>query len=342
MSFGAAEVGTLKNLVAGDLEFGEAVSVSSSVAGALISNAGHFVKSSASTLFVQGSGSGTVAVQNLSGATADVNGGTINFAAGSTFSNAGALTLAAGTNLTVNGPLDGGGTIVRQDIGQLKARRLRQATLTINGNGTVELTPDGTDANVSTLSALSMSAQSSFDLNDNDLLIDYPPAGPSPLPTVQGRINTARNGGAWDGPTGLKSTAAKNAPQHNRTLGAMEATDFTAVNGAGAMFDGQTLDGSGVLIKFTYYGDANFNGVVNFDDYVRIDLGFNLQRSGWVNGDFNGSGQVNFDDYVLIDIAFNTQSGVLSRAFSPLGGTPAAPRLPQSGFPVDDERGSVA
>jgi hypothetical protein len=49
------------------------------------------------------------------------------------------------------------------------------------------------------------------------------------------------------------------------------------------------------------------SGSVDFDDYVRIDVGFNTGRTGWLNGDFNGSGSVNFDDYVLADIAFNTQ-----------------------------------
>jgi hypothetical protein len=32
-----------------------------------------------------------------------------------------------------------------------------------------------------------------------------------------------------------------------------------------------------------------------------------------MNGDFDGNGVVNFDDYVLIDLAFNTQSGTLRR-----------------------------
>ena len=32
-----------------------------------------------------------------------------------------------------------------------------------------------------------------------------------------------------------------------------------------------------VLVKYTYYGDSDFNGVVNFDDYSLIDLAFNTQ-----------------------------------------------------------------
>ena len=59
--------------------------------------------------------------------------------------------------------------------------------------------------------------------------------------------------------------------------------------------------------------------MVNFDDYSRIDSGFNLHKSGWTNGDYDGNGHVDFDDYALIDLAFNTQSGAVGRAKSKLG-----------------------
>jgi subtilisin-like proprotein convertase family protein len=146
-----------------------------------------------------------------------------------------------------------------------------------------------------------------LDLNDNDMIFDY--RGSAQLPAVQLLINAARNGGAWDGTSGITSTTARNNAQHNTTLGAMEATDYATVHGG--PFDGETLDGTAVVVKYTYYGDTDFNGVVNFDDYVRTDNGFNNHLTGWPNGDFNGDGQVNFDDYVLIDLAFSTQVGPL-------------------------------
>ena len=66
-----------------------------------------------------------------------------------------------------------------------------------------------------------------------------------------------------------------------------------------------------MLIKYTYYGDADFNGLVTFDDYSRADAGFNGNRTGWINGDFDGNGIVNFDDYSLLDLAFNSQAAAL-------------------------------
>jgi hypothetical protein len=127
---------------------------------------------------------------------------------------------------------------------------------------------------------------------------------------VQALINLGRNGGAWNG-NGITSTTAGANAQDNTTLGAMEASDFLAIYGGGALFDGRAIDNSAVLVKYTWYGDADFNGKVNFDDYVRTDNGFNNHLTGWVNGDFDGNGSINFDDYVLIDLAFNTQSGTL-------------------------------
>ena len=75
-----------------------------------------------------------------------------------------------------------------------------------------------------------------------------------------------------------------------------------------------------VLVRYTWYGDTDLNGVVNFDDYARIDSGFNTGLAGGPNGDFDYNGSVNFDDYSLIDLAFNTQSGTLIRAMDYLEG----------------------
>jgi hypothetical protein len=153
---------------------------------------------------------------------------------------------------------------------------------------------------------LNISAGGKLDLQKSDLLLDY--SGASPLATVQSLINLARHGGAWDG-NGITSSFARNNALHNTTLGAMEASDYAVVHGGA--YNNVIPDATAVLVKYTYYGDTDFNGRVNFDDYVRADAGFNGHRSGWVNGDFDLNGIVNFDDYVLIDLAFNTQSGVL-------------------------------
>lgn len=60
-------------------------------------------------------------------------------------------------------------------------------------------------------------------------------------------------------------------------------------------------------------GDSDGNGKINFDDYARIDNGFNNHLTGFSNGDFNYDGKINFDDYAIIDLAFNNP-GTLGRS----------------------------
>jgi hypothetical protein len=156
----------------------------------------------------------------------------------------------------------------------------------------------GTDQVVRTV-ALSFDAGASLDLQTNDLIADY--TGASALATTQSQIN----GGF------IRSSSAQANPVHNTTLGAMESLDFRSIYGPGVNFDGVPHDDSAVLVKYTYFGDTDFNGAVNFDDYSRIDAGFNGNKSGWLNGDLDGNGTVNFDDYSLIDLAFNTQGSAL-------------------------------
>ncbi|CAN5640854.1 hypothetical protein BH09PLA1_BH09PLA1_09910 [soil metagenome] len=190
-------------------------------------------------------------------------------------------------------------------------------TLTLESNASATFSAVATHLaalNLSTTSSASLAAgsarrlsvggltidnTSSLDLNDNGLMIKY--TGASPLSSTQLRIS----GGA------IRSSTAQANPLHNTTLGAMDSSDYESIYGPGASFAGEPISGSAVLVKYTYFGDADFNGVVNFDDYSRIDTGFSTGRSGWLNGDFDGNGIVNFDDYSLIDLAFNTQGSGL-------------------------------
>jgi hypothetical protein len=180
----------------------------------------------------------------------------------------------------------------------------------------------GTPSNKKTLEAGQATLTSSgvIDLNDNDMII----RSSQSAQTTQ-FIRTARNGGLWN-QAGITSTAAKNNPQHNTTLGVLSGAEYSGANGGTTQFNGRTIAPSDTLVKYTYYGDTDFNGKVNFDDYVRTDNGFNGHLSGWLNGDFDGNGVVNFDDYVLIDLAFNTQTGTLGRVVDGLRAGPAEDR----------------
>jgi hypothetical protein len=67
------------------------------------------------------------------------------------------------------------------------------------------------------------------------------------------------------------------------------------------LFDGQDPASTDLLIKSTYFGDADLTGSVNPTDYSFIDNGYAMALTGWVNGDFNYDAAVNATDYSLID-----------------------------------------
>jgi hypothetical protein len=186
------------------------------------------------------------------------------------------------------------------------SQHFESLTLSASANAKAFMQING--GNVLFTRLLTVGSGATLDLNDNDMIVDYDSS--SPAATIQGLINSGRNGGSWDG-AGITSTIAKENTNHNATLGLLEGAEYRAVYGIPASFDGETVDATMVLVKYTYYGDTEFNGRVNFDDYVRTDAGFNNHRSGWLNGDFDANGTINVDDYVLIDLGFNTQSGIL-------------------------------
>jgi hypothetical protein len=214
------------------------------------------------------------------------------------------------------GNVAGAGTIIVESNARLTANHVRVGTVSVGANSTLTINTNGGNAGTSRIVANPSITGGRFDLNDNDLIIT---AGD--VATVRGQIVAARHSGAWDTP-GLTSSAARTQPNHATTLGLLSGAEYISV--AGTSFDGFTVAASDVLVKYTWYGDADFNGRVNFDDYVRIDNGFNNHFTGWLNGDFDLNGVINFDDYVLIDLAFNTQSGTLRRAMSFLDGSDRA------------------
>jgi hypothetical protein len=84
-------------------------------------------------------------------------------------------------------------------------------------------------------------------------------------------------------------------PLFQKALGTALAGDIGLTS-----FDGEAVAAGDVLIKYTYYGDADLSGYVNGDD-ESLTL-FGLRGGGaahWEYGDFDYSGHVNGDDYSL-------------------------------------------
>jgi autotransporter-associated beta strand protein len=151
------------------------------------------------------------------------------------------------------------------------------------------------------------------DITSNDLDI---PGGN--LTTINDQVKSGFNaaaGGYWNG-TGITSTTAANDSTYLTAVGVIVNNDGhgNAIYGSGTtlgLFDGYNPALTDVLVKYTYYGDANLDGVVDGSDYSLIDNGFNNHLTGWFNGDFNYDGVVDGSDYTLIDNTYNMQGNSL-------------------------------
>jgi hypothetical protein len=185
------------------------------------------------------------------------------------------------------------------------ARGQALASLSLNGSGSARAT-DGGAALLTR--ALYMAPGTALDLAGGALALNY--TGDSPIGSwdgsaytgLAGLIASSRNGGGWDG-AGILSSRARGSNDYT-TLALGEAGDVLSLSGhQTANWNGQTVDSSTVLVKYTYGGDANLDGQINIDDYSNIDSSAAVggQLKGWFNGDFNYDGEINIDDYSIID-----------------------------------------
>jgi hypothetical protein len=144
-----------------------------------------------------------------------------------------------------------------------------------------------------------------LDLGWNDLVVHN-----GNLATISNQLTSGFNaagGSNWNG-DGIISSAAGSNTSHLTTLG---------VSSGLTSFDTNSVLTTDVLIKYTYYGDANLDGQVDGSDYTLIDNGFHNHLTGWSNGDFNYDGRIDGSDYTLIDNACNTQSASLATQIAP-------------------------
>jgi hypothetical protein len=255
-----------------------------------------------------------------------VNAGNHTISAPLTLANTTNFTIAAGSTLNVTGALTATNqTIVKAGDGTLVVPNVRGAGLNVQ-LGTVRVALNGGNTGASEMNNLNFGGGyaapvGTLDLQNNDLLLHA--GSPENAATTYTNITTAiafaRHGGVWDRP-GLSSSTAAAATPKNKALGTVTGAEYRSIQGPAATFDGIAVVDTDVLVKFTYNGDTDLSGLVDFDDYSRTDSGFNNHKTGWFNGDFDYNGAVDFDDYSLIDQAFNTQSGSLRRAMSYLDG----------------------
>jgi hypothetical protein len=204
--------------------------------------------------------------------------------------------------LTLTGSLSAGTfhAIVKAGTGTLRfdpaQAGIGLATFTVSG-GAVELEPNGTTSGVSSVRHVAFTGGTQapagrFDLADNGFIIN---AGvTTPIAEVGGYVRAAYAGGgaaAWTG-NGITSSLGDAT---GFGVGFAQAGDIYPTTPR--VFMGVPVSAGHVLLRYTRYGDANLDGVVNLQDFNRLASNFGQSNKFWHHGDFNYDGNVNLQDF---------------------------------------------
>ena len=183
------------------------------------------------------------------------------------------------------------------------------AGIAIDNVGMATVAPGGGNLIVAKSLAIGIGGQ--FDLADNDLIIHGAPgAGGAVFAATNSLLSAGFSGGHWNG-TGLASASAAADDKHLSALGVL-LNKNNADAAIYSLFAGEPVATDDVLVKFTRYGDANLDGLLDGRDFAQVDNGFNLGLAGWINGDFNYDSSVDGTDFAILDNAVNWQSAPLA------------------------------
>ena len=291
------------NSIGATAYFGSAINSPRTVYTNIPVTVGTVTFDNANTYVLAGSGPLTLQVSTGSAAI-NVLQGTHKINLPLTFASDTTITVENGATLKISDPVtvNAGKTVTKTGQGTV----VYESTVTILSGGSLQMMAVAGGATAQQIAAVSLAGNATLDLNDNSLVTSTSEA------TIEALVQRARNDGAWNKP-GITSTTARNDAQQNMNLGVISGAEYNSVGGTGT-FQGRPYADSDTLVKYTRSGDTNFSGSITADDYLRTDIGFDTQLTGWVNGDFDYSGSVNFKDYVLLDIAYNLQNGTLASA----------------------------
>jgi autotransporter-associated beta strand protein len=226
-----------------------------------------------------------------------IKSGALGATIGLTKVGAGTLTLS-GNNTYAGGTVVNGGTLVAANADALGA-----GGLTVNDTGTARAQAGLPKA--LSIASVTTAGSGHLDITDNAMVV----RGSTPA-AVTALITSGFNGGAWTGPGINSSTAAADA-------NGLTAIGYAANSDYGASdFHGVTgLTASDVLVRFTYYGDADLSGDVTLDDFTQFLNGYQSQTpatNNWLNGDFDYSGTVTLDDFSQFLYGYQNQGAPLS------------------------------
>jgi autotransporter-associated beta strand protein len=146
------------------------------------------------------------------------------------------------------------------------------------------------------ITSLSITGNGVLDVNNNHIIITY--GSSDPIATIVGYLKAGYNGGAWNGPGGIDTSAPLMVNGLKYGVGYADGNDHVLAG----------LSSGQIEVAYTLLGDANLDGLVNGSDFNILAANFNQSVTGWDQGDFNYDGLVNASDFN--DLAANFNQGV--------------------------------
>jgi autotransporter-associated beta strand protein len=252
-----------------------------------ITGTGAVQKAGAGTLTFTGNNGYSGGTTITSGTLRVGNGGTTGAITGNITNNANLIfSRQTGSNFPPVGNITGSGPVTVQG-GRVTAARIQIGGLSIAAGQSLTLTtPDA----LSLVATLGLPATATLDLTTQDLIVS------------SGSLSTLRASIAEGlaSATGLRSSVAgtgpDTAPDYYATLGLLSNTDafgfprFTT-------FSGLAVTPSNLLVKYTYRGDTNLDGLLDSADFNAVLNGYTNNLTGWEHGDINYDGVVNATDW---------------------------------------------
>jgi hypothetical protein len=161
-----------------------------------------------------------------------------------------------------------------------------------------------------------------LNLNSMD---SYGIVGSTPYSTIETYVRTGYADGAWDGPGGIDSSVAAADSSGATALALVSGDDYLNYIYSGEespTFFGNPVQSANSLIRYTYYGDSNLDGVVNAIDYAYLQFamengGPTAGYSGWMWGDFNYDGLIDDSDLALFNRNYSSNPPSLASVASP-------------------------
>jgi autotransporter-associated beta strand protein len=261
------------------------------------------------SLNVVGNSSLTMNSLAVSGSNNGITGGTAGLVFGQTV-------LAGNLTVTVNNPAGAnagtvalgaaGGAGVSETGGSRNITKAGAGVLTLRGSSTYSGT---TTVNAGTLIVSQAAA--------------WGPALNGPGATTinaPGKLVFDYTGNVGTDPVTSIRTKLQASYASNFTTGQFR-TAGDASHGLGYLDNGT----SNVLLRYTYFGDANLDGQVNTADFSALAAAFNSASGTWQTGDFNYDGVVNAIDFNLLASDF----GLTPIPGEPLGGQSLGALVPE-------------